>query len=590
MARLGRLLAGLAFALLSIASNPVFAAPPTLTCASDASIFNTGYNGAGGKFSPGVPDAHWEAGLGNATGPASVATWTTANVVGNLAPWAWVNSPYGNAEWIARGNGLGDGAGAIVYYRYQFNIDPTVPLATFALQFNFYIDDKIQQLMVNGAEYKNYVNGSNPNGQGGFSAGAQLSEVLSYNSTTAPWVHGANSIIIKSWNSSAPTGLLAQTTATAPCPPLLSITKTAATPGTLMPATDVGYTVTASNTGAVAADGTVVADPLPAGITSGSWTCSATGSAVCPSASGSLPLSQTIATFPAGSAVTYAITARVADVPPASITNTASVTRANAVCTPANCTASTTNTTAAPGSLVINKTIAGGPAGGVSGSFTFAVACSLGGAQPNTSVVLASATSGSTTVNNIPAGAQCTVTEQTPLPAAPAGYAWGTTPAAVTVTIPTGASATASATNQLNPITGSLVISKTVAGGPAGGVSGSFVFAVSCTSGGAQPNVPVVLANATSGSATVAGIPADAQCTVTEQTPLPSAPAGYAWGTTPAPVTVTIPAGGSTTASATNQLSPVVINPVPTLSQWSLLLLSAMLLLMGGAAARQRRG
>ena len=76
---------------------------------------------------------------------------------------------------------------------------------------------------------------------------------------------------------------------------------------------------------------------------------------------------------------------------------------------------------------------------------------------------------------------------------------------------------------------------------------------------------------------------------MTEQAPLPAAPAGYAWGATPAPVTVTIPAGGTATASATNQLSPVVINPVPTLSQWSLLLLSAMLLLMGGVAASQRR-
>ena len=146
-----------------------------------------------------------------------------------------------------------------------------MPLATFALQFNFYIDDKIQQLSVNGTEYKNYVDATNPHGQGGYSTGRQLSEVLSYGATV-PWVHGANSIIVKSWNLSAPTGFLAQTTATAPCPPLLSITKTAATPGTLMPATDVGYTVTATNTGAVAADGTVVADPLPAGITSGSWT------------------------------------------------------------------------------------------------------------------------------------------------------------------------------------------------------------------------------------------------------------------------------------------------------------------------------
>ena len=77
-ARCVRLLAGLVITLTAWAGSPAVAQAvgpgPTLTCSSDASFFSTGYNGTGGKLSPGVPDAHWEAGLGDATGPASVAT------------------------------------------------------------------------------------------------------------------------------------------------------------------------------------------------------------------------------------------------------------------------------------------------------------------------------------------------------------------------------------------------------------------------------------------------------------------------------------------------------------------------------------
>ncbi|WP_395026236.1 hypothetical protein [Comamonas odontotermitis] len=331
------------FALAPSLSHAQATGPgPTITCASDSSIFNTGFNGAGGKLSPPAQDAFWEAAAGDASGPGSVTTWTQANVVGNIAPGSWVNSPFGNAEWIARGNGLGDGGGAIVYYRYQFNIDPSVDLATFSLNFDFYIDDYIQQIIVNSSEYKNYVSASSPNGQGGFASGAQLSETLSYG-PTAPWVHGANSIVLKSWNNVAPTGLLAQTTTSTTCQPKLSIGKTTSASSPLKPKANVTYTVVATNTGLVAADGAVVADPMPPGISSGAWTCAASNGAVCPAASGVLPLSETIANFPSQGAVTYTIESQVAETPPLTITNTASLTLNTAICTPADCTASVSN-------------------------------------------------------------------------------------------------------------------------------------------------------------------------------------------------------------------------------------------------------
>ena len=47
-----------------------------------------------------------------------------------------------------------------------------------------------------------------------------------------------------------------------------------------------------------------VDDPLPAGIASQTWTCTASGGAACTSAAGAGAISDTIATFPAGSFVT----------------------------------------------------------------------------------------------------------------------------------------------------------------------------------------------------------------------------------------------------------------------------------------------
>src|SRR5205085_2262459 len=67
------------------------------------------------------------------------------------------------------------------------------------------------------------------------------------------------------------------------------------------------------------------------------WTCSATGGAVCPNASGAGDLNETLATFPAGSTVTYTVTATVIATPPATVTNTATATPpSGGVCTPNN--------------------------------------------------------------------------------------------------------------------------------------------------------------------------------------------------------------------------------------------------------------
>jgi uncharacterized repeat protein (TIGR01451 family) len=135
---------------------------------------------------------------------------------------------------------------------------------------------------------------------------------------------------------------------TVPPVPQVSVQKsTSAT--TLTPNGTIVYTIVASNTGTVSAAGTVVADPIPVGIASQTWACAPSGGAVCANASGSGGLNETIATFPAGSTLTYTVTAAVGATPPAQVTNTATTTPPNGgLCTPGNTAPPCTSTVVVP--------------------------------------------------------------------------------------------------------------------------------------------------------------------------------------------------------------------------------------------------
>lgn len=133
--------------------------------------------------------------------------------------------------------------------------------------------------------------------------------------------------------------------------PQISVSKTANTSGTLPPGGTVTYTVTVTNAGSASAPGTLVSDPMPAGISAATWTCAASGGAACPNTSGTGNINETLATFPSGGSVVYTIVATVSATPPASINNTASVIPASGVCLPGNtappCTSTVGNGSAA---------------------------------------------------------------------------------------------------------------------------------------------------------------------------------------------------------------------------------------------------
>ena len=101
--------------------------------------------------------------------------------------------------------------------------------------------------------------------------------------------------------------------------------------GSASPGAPVQYTVSLNNqSGGASADGTLLSDPLPSGIASWSWTCVANG-AECPALSGTGPLNETLAVFPAGTGVTYTIDAIVAQGAPVYIENIATATAAPGV-------------------------------------------------------------------------------------------------------------------------------------------------------------------------------------------------------------------------------------------------------------------
>jgi uncharacterized repeat protein (TIGR01451 family) len=75
--------------------------------------------------------------------------------------------------------------------------------------------------------------------------------------------------------------------------------------------TTITITFSVENQGPDSADGTQINIPLPSNVSGFSWNCSATGGAICPSATVNGALNQTIATMPLGGKLTYIATGTI---------------------------------------------------------------------------------------------------------------------------------------------------------------------------------------------------------------------------------------------------------------------------------------
>lgn len=181
-----------------------------ISCTSDASLFNTAYDGAGGRL-PSGPDTYWQVALTTTpvTGaPPAGLTYNTAVVVTNPPP-VYVTSPYGNANWISHAADAihPTGVNYDIFYRYRVNLLPGTNPATFDPRLDFYSDNAIYEIWINGVAqnvHSNYGAGD-PYLYLGYQAGNQAAGTL-----TGPWQSGLNEIIVHVKSGAAAQAFLAQ--------------------------------------------------------------------------------------------------------------------------------------------------------------------------------------------------------------------------------------------------------------------------------------------------------------------------------------------------------------------------------------------
>jgi uncharacterized repeat protein (TIGR01451 family) len=170
-----------------------FPLPPAnvanIACTSDPNLFNTAYDGAGGRLPSGA-DTYWQVAFttsttGNNNGvPPGGLTYGTAVVVTDPATVsAWGGQKYANAAWISRTANAFHADFMDAYYRYQLNLQPGVDPAVFRLGVNWFSDNRVYRIYVNGVDQGVVDSG---NGWLGASSGT----------LNGPWQSGLNEIIV----------------------------------------------------------------------------------------------------------------------------------------------------------------------------------------------------------------------------------------------------------------------------------------------------------------------------------------------------------------------------------------------------------
>jgi uncharacterized repeat protein (TIGR01451 family) len=225
---------------------------PTISCTTDENLFNTAYNGSDSTLPPGSRDTHWEVGTGNSSGPNSVPFWEQAYVVGKIEG-LWAN-PFTDANWIAQ-NATADNGGPNIdaYFRYDFDLANEVLLNNFSLKMDFYADNSVPEVWVNGIPQSGKIAGlpqsTNPYFYGGFQPGNQASLTLPFD-----WKHGQNEIIVRVASGPPETGFMAEFRDESLCAnPQYTATKTAnpISGSTVYPGNTITYTIAVKNTGSV---------------------------------------------------------------------------------------------------------------------------------------------------------------------------------------------------------------------------------------------------------------------------------------------------------------------------------------------------
>jgi uncharacterized repeat protein (TIGR01451 family) len=227
--------------------------------------------------------------------------------------------------------------------------------------------------------------------------------------------------------------------------PSLSVTKTDGVTNTYQGAT-LTYSVVVTNNGTYSVTATVT-DTIPAGLTGATWTCAASAGSSCAAASGSGNIS-TSATLEAGDTATYTVTATVT-ASSGSIANTATVAPPAWLtdATPANNSATDTDTVVAAADLQITKAAATGFAVGNNASYTLTARNNGPQSAAGTITVSDTLPSGLTYVSAAGTGWACSHASGTVTCTRAGPVTSGTTLPAITLTVSVAAAAAPSVSN-----------------------------------------------------------------------------------------------------------------------------------------------
>ena len=185
---------------------------PTISCSTDPNIFNTGYNPTtGGVYPTQIPwyeNAYWQAtystflGSGNISPPPAGAVFSTTGVYKDVQ---WNDSPYPTANWAWLEYNH-SGMMIDLWYRFQFNLAPSVNPAAFSLQMDFMADNAVSEVFVNGVAQSSKTTGlpqnttanpantayENPYGYLGFRQWRRAQTTLNHD-----WQPGLNTMIVQ---------------------------------------------------------------------------------------------------------------------------------------------------------------------------------------------------------------------------------------------------------------------------------------------------------------------------------------------------------------------------------------------------------
>lgn len=267
---------------------------PTLSCQSNNSILNTGYDYEAGQPLPnGSPDTQWwvsssQSDPTGALGPAADASWKPSSVPHTTSlPAAWVSSTSlgGQTNWISplpnattRPGPYPFRPGFTNYYRTQFNLPVNVSPSALNLRMDYYSDDSMLGVTINGV--------FQPLPPAGFSPGEQSTAQLD-----GPWHAGLNTLTFSVSDVGWGSGMLAYIQpGDVLCETSLTIQQSIDQP-TYAPGQTAHYTVTIRNSGPSDASSVTLSNEMPAALINGTWSCTASNGAVCPADLANTPFS-----------------------------------------------------------------------------------------------------------------------------------------------------------------------------------------------------------------------------------------------------------------------------------------------------------